>query len=139
MCGPYFNLNALRSPEPKASAYHIHIYFEPGTAGEQKAIDVAQRIDARFPGAVEDAHRVGKIGPHTEANIGVTITPESFGEVVSWLQLNSQGLSILVHPRTGDELVDHLDAAMWLGKPVPFNDKFFEQLKPKTPKGPALQ
>jgi len=140
MCGDYFNLKAERNfnnPEQMVSAYHLHIYFEPGTDAEQNALDIAQELENRFPKAVTDSHRVGKVGPHSRANIGVTITPESFGEVVSWLQLNRKDLSILVHPRTGDEWVDHQDAAMWIGPPVAFNDKFFEPLRPKAKKGPS--
>lgn len=142
MCGDYFNLNAQPNPEtprPPVNAYHVHIYFQPGTASEQDAVNIVQKLDERFPGAIKNAHRVGKVGPHIETNIGATILPESFGEVVSWLQMNSKGLSILVHPRTGDEWVDHKEAAMWLGEQVGFNEKFFEPLKPKKPQGPTLQ
>ncbi|HYD17193.1 MAG TPA: DOPA 4,5-dioxygenase family protein [Patescibacteria group bacterium] len=136
MCGNYFNFHASRDSGLNPTAYHIHIYFQPGTEGEQDALDVTQKLQQRFPWAVEDAHRVGKVGPHSQANIGVTITPDSFGEVVGWLQLNSKNLSILIHPRTGDEIVDHKQAAMWLGTPVAFNEKFFDSLKPATPKAP---
>jgi DOPA 4,5-dioxygenase len=45
---------------------------------------------------------------------------------VSWLQLNSRGLSILVHPHTGDEAKDHLEFAIWLGRQLPLNDAFFK-------------
>lgn len=133
-----FNKNAANNNAPDITAYHVHIYYKPGTQGETDAVNLAQEIDRRFPKAVEDAHRVGKVGPHTEANIGVTITAQSFGEVVSFLQMNNKGLSILIHPRTGDELLDHGDAALWLGKPVAFNEKFFDQFRPKTPKAPSL-
>lgn len=138
MCGDYFNLNARRGEplQPPVTGYHIHIYFEAGGESEKSALEVARRIDALFPGAADDFHRVGKVGPHTAPNIGLSLAPESFGEVVGWLQRNSQGLSILVHPRTGDEVADH-EAALWLGKPVPLNMAFFESLKPVPPKGPS--
>lgn len=134
-----FNVKATpaRADEFKPNAYHIHIYFKAGEASEKNAIEVARAIDARFPGAVEDMHRVGKVGPHTEPNIGITITPESFGAVLGWLQMNNKGLSILIHPRTGDELLDHGDAALWLGKPVAFNEAFFDLFRPAPPKGPS--
>jgi len=137
-CGDDFNLKAGReAPKPEVTAYHVHIYFEKGAESEKNAVETAQTLAEKFPGAVLDAHRVGRVGPHTEPNIGVTITPESFGEVVGFLQMNNKGLSILIHPRTGDELVDHGDAALWLGKPVPFNQKFFDQFRAKPPKAPA--
>lgn len=140
MCEEHFNLKASpgnEPPRPSATAYHIHIYFQPGAGSERDALALAQELGRRFPQAVEDMHRVGKVGPHTAENIGVTISPQAFGEVVSWLQMNGKGLSILVHPRTGDELLDHLEAAMWLGKPVAFNERFFDSFSPKSPKGPA--
>lgn len=140
MCGNYFNLNAKKDNEPvqpPVRGYHVHIYFEAGKTSEQTAQLVAEKIGARFPDAVKDIHEVGAgNGPHTAPNFGVSITPESFGEVVSWLQRNSKGLSILVHPRTGDEQADHLDSALWLGKPVELSQAFFDQLKPKGSKGP---
>ena len=66
------------------------------------------------------------------------IKPESFGKVVSWLQLNSNGLSILVHPRTGDELKDHLELPLWLGKQRELNPAYFAQLKKNAKNGPSL-
>lgn len=140
MCQDDFNRKAehnFKDPAQAVSAYHLHIYFTPGTDAEQNALNVAQELEKRFPKAVTHSHRVGKVGPHSQANIGVTITPDSFGEVVSWLQLNRKDLSILVHPRTGDEWVDHKDAAMWIGTPVDFNEKFFEPLRPEAQKKPS--
>ena len=125
MCGPYFNFAA----SPKASEYHVHIYFDAQDAWERmQAQTLARELLHRFPGKVSGGQQVGKVGPHTRHNIEVDIKPEAFGEVVQALQMNSQGLSVLIHPRTGDELFDHQSAALWLGKPVPFNEKFFEQV-----------
>jgi DOPA 4,5-dioxygenase len=35
---------------------------------------------------------------------------------VSGLALNHQGLGVLVHPNTDDELRDHRDCALWFGQ-----------------------
>lgn len=142
MCGDYFNLNSKRVEdlaETVVSAYHIHIYFKKGEESEKTALKTAQNISERFGDHVSDIHAVGRVGPHTELNIGITITPESFGEILRFLQMNNAGLSILVHPRTGDELLDHGDAALWLGKPLPFNERFLDLFRTKQPKGPALR
>jgi DOPA 4,5-dioxygenase len=45
----------------------------------------------------------------------VAFAPETFAELMPWLALNREDLSILVHPETGDDLADHSDHAMWLG------------------------
>jgi DOPA 4,5-dioxygenase len=42
--------------------------------------------------------------------------PEEFGRIVPWLMLNREGLTVLVHPSTGDSLGDHLDRSLWLGQ-----------------------
>lgn len=36
--------------------------------------------------------------------------------VLSWLALNHGALDLFVHPNTGDELRDHRDCAVWLGR-----------------------
>jgi DOPA 4,5-dioxygenase len=35
--------------------------------------------------------------------------------------LNREGLTVLVHPSTGDSLGDHLDRSLWLGEVLPLN------------------
>ena len=36
-----------------------------------------------------------------------------------WLMLNRDGLTILVHPETGNAYVDHTEHAAWLGGMLP--------------------
>jgi hypothetical protein len=43
-----------------------------------------------------------------------------------WLMLNRDGLSILLHPGTGDAYADHIDHAVWLGSVLPLRMKFCE-------------
>jgi aromatic ring-cleaving dioxygenase len=134
-----FNIKARKSetPAPEVKAYHIHIYFDAGK--EDDAIEITKQLDERFPDAIRGVHRVGLVGPHAQENIGMTIKGDNFGEIVGWLQMNrKESLSILVHPRTGDEWKDHIECPLWLGKPVPFNMTWFEPLKPDAPKGPGM-
>jgi hypothetical protein len=42
--------------------------------------------------------------------------PAQFPEVVAWLALNHGALDVFVHPNTSDELRDHRDSAIWIGK-----------------------
>ncbi len=41
---------------------------------------------------------------------------DAFPAVVGWLALNHGGLDVFIHPNTGDELRDHRDSALWLGR-----------------------
>ncbi len=109
--------------------YHIHIY----TPSPFDSFDARLMIDALeklFPEHVKGVYDVKVVGPHTQKNIEVDITSEGFAEVVQWLQMNNPAnLSVLVHPDTGDDIRDHLQAAMWIGHETPMNMEFFDRLK----------
>ena len=47
--------------------------------------------------------------------------PDVFAELVPWLALNRRGLTLLLHPETGDALADHSTHVMWLGESVELN------------------
>jgi DOPA 4,5-dioxygenase len=49
----------------------------------------------------------------------VAFAVEEFPRLVPWLMLNRRGLSVLVHPLTGDDVADHSAHALWLGPPLP--------------------
>ena len=38
------------------------------------------------------------------------------GKAVAWLSLNRGGFSVMIHPNTSDELLDHTERTMWIGK-----------------------
>jgi len=48
--------------------------------------------------------------------------PAEFGRVVPWLMLHREGLSVLVHPSTGDGHGDHLVRSLWLGEKLKLNE-----------------
>lgn len=111
--------------------YHLHIYHG---ANDRAAADrVAQSVETLFADdLIRSSHAIGAVGPHTAPNVAVYIRSEGFGRIVQWLQMNSEGLSILIHPETGDDLKDHLDGSMWLGKQMDYNQRFFDMLRSKT-------
>jgi DOPA 4,5-dioxygenase len=43
-----------------------------------------------------------------------------------WLMLNRDGLTVLVHPETGNARADHTDHAAWLGAILPIRLEAFE-------------
>ena len=46
---------------------------------------------------------------------------ELFAELVPWLMQRRDGLNVLVHPITGDDLRDHRDWSLWLGQVRPLD------------------
>jgi DOPA 4,5-dioxygenase len=58
----------------------------------------------------------------------VAFFPGEFAKVVPWLMLNREGLDILIHPETGDAVIDHTLNAAWLGERLELNT---EVLRPR--------
>ena len=59
----------------------------------------------------------------------VKFLPNQFAKVVPWLMLNHEGLDILIHPETGDDVIDHTDHALWLGEKLELNIEFLRGVK----------
>lgn len=102
-----------------ANAYHAHLYWQDaeGRAVADRLCDV---LVMRF-GGVPGTRRETAGGPHPAAELHVSFPLARFGELVPWLMVNRGGLSILVHPMTGDARADHTAHALWLGPPLPIN------------------
>jgi DOPA 4,5-dioxygenase len=98
--------------------YHAHIYYDP-----IKTRDAAARVRA---GLANFDVQLGRwhdepVGPHLDAMYQVVFTPEEFGKIVPWLMLHREGLSVLVHPSTGDGCGDHLERSLCLGEKLKLN------------------
>jgi DOPA 4,5-dioxygenase len=103
-----------RSPDA-ISGYHAHIYYDAGT--KEKAARLREALGERF--AVERGRWHDRpIGPHPRWSYQVAFEPAVFADLVPWLALNRDGLVVLVHPRTGDDIADHRDFTIWLGEKV---------------------
>ena len=96
--------------------YHAHVYFEEGRSNADKAKLLQKSIEEQFGQCVEVGRwHKSPIGPHPTGSYQVKFAAKNFQEFVQWLSLNSNGLSILIHPETGNELADHRDHPLWLG------------------------
>jgi aromatic ring-cleaving dioxygenase len=98
---------------PEITGYHAHVYFD----ATNRALAAQLREQASSLFAVTLGRwREEPIGPHPQSMYQIAFAPGVFGEIVPWLMLNRQGLTILVHPETGDDLIDHRDYPLWLGE-----------------------
>ena len=72
------------------------------------------------------------VGPHTQSMYQLAFPPPLLASFLPWLMLNRDGLSILLHPGTGDAYADHIDHAVWLGSVLPLRRNALQKSR-KTP------
>ncbi|MBH48338.1 MAG: 4,5-dioxygenase [Halobacteriovorax sp.] len=95
------------------SSYHFHLYFDESQIST--ATSMAQQLADIFSvqvGRVWDR----PVGPHPVNSCQITVPKDKFESIVSWLMVNRQGLDVFVHPEGENDLIDHRDHIMWIGK-----------------------
>jgi aromatic ring-cleaving dioxygenase len=115
-----------KTPTPAATpeGFHAHVYYDAESKDE--AAQLRAEIEARYD-VVMGRWRDKLVGPHPFWSYQVAFKPELFGDIVPWLSMNRRDLIILVHPETGDDLIDHSDYAMWLGDSATLDLKRFRE------------
>jgi aromatic ring-cleaving dioxygenase len=96
-------------------SWHAHVYFD--ASSREAAWVLREIINVELAGRVEMGRFHEKpVGPHPMWSYQLAFPAENFSQVVGWLTLNHGALDVFVHPNTGDELRDHRDCALWLGR-----------------------
>lgn len=110
----------VKLEEIAIKGYHAHIYYDDET--KQKAQLLRETLDKQFGELIQLGRWHDRpVGPHPENSYQVKFSPEQFSAVVPWLMLHQNGLTVLIHPETGNDLIDHRDYALWLGKSLALN------------------
>ena len=120
----------MNSEDPKAAAktiediqdWHAHVYFDTATApvAERVRNEVAEKFDIQMGRWHERL-----VGPHPRWSYQIAFTPEVFSVLVPWLALNRGGLTVFIHPETGDEQIDHTNHTIWMGEMLNLNLEMF--------------
>jgi aromatic ring-cleaving dioxygenase len=96
-------------------SWHAHVYFD--AASREAAWALRRSIEAELAGRMEMGRfHERPVGPHPMWSYQLAVPPADFPYVLSWLALNHGALDVFVHPNTADELRDHRDCALWLGR-----------------------
>ena len=113
------------TPSNDFEKYHAHVYFD-----EQSA-DQAHELCAE---AWKSCHvGLGRfhrkpVGPHPLWSCQLSFDKDEFDRIIPFLDEHRGGLTVLVHPLTGDVIAEHTTDARWLGEPVALNIEVFEKL-----------
>ncbi|MDX1738568.1 MAG: DOPA 4,5-dioxygenase family protein [Alphaproteobacteria bacterium] len=103
--------------------YHAHIYFDKETSPKAKIL--RQAIETHFNDIDMGRFFEKNVGPHPRWSYQVAFHKKDFSDIINWLMLNRDGLTIFVHPQTGDALRDHRDHALWMGECLPLDLSIF--------------
>ncbi|MBV9890275.1 MAG: DOPA 4,5-dioxygenase family protein [Rhizobacter sp.] len=96
-------------------SWHAHVYFD--AASRASAWALRETVQNALAGHVQIGRFHEKpVGPHPMESFQIAFGAQAFSHVVGWLALNHGALDVFVHPNTEDELRDHRDCALWLGR-----------------------
>ncbi len=116
--------NNLNPSLANISGYHAHVYFDAATL--EQARQLCEGAADLFSIKMGTLHQKA-VGPHPRWSCQLTFTPQQFASVVPWLALHREGLSVLVHPQSGDDLRDHRDYPIWMGRVEPLDLSRFSE------------
>ncbi|ORX63660.1 hypothetical protein K493DRAFT_322095 [Basidiobolus meristosporus CBS 931.73] len=108
--------------------FHFHVYFfQNNKASRDKAHQLRKDIEqltaeGHFVAVpLKNAFNEEPRGPHPCGSFEVWCPREYLSQVLSFFILNRRGLSILIHPLSRHEVLDHTERSMWLGTPYPLD------------------
>lgn len=107
-----------KADNPAINCFHAHIYYDP--ASRKAAARVREGLAARFDVQLGRWHDE-PVGPHPKAMYQVIFSPALFDQLVPWLMFHREGLDVLVHPDTDDDVKDHVEHSLWLGNKLKLN------------------
>ena len=96
-------------------SWHAHVYFDGD--GLDAALALRGAVERELAGRMQlGRFHERPVGPHPMWSFQLAMPAAEFAHVVGWLALHHGALDVFVHPNTGDELRDHRDRALWLGR-----------------------
>ena len=109
----------------KITHYHAHVYYDPATT-RHIAERVREHIGAQFPQATLGRWHDALVGPHPQSMYQIAFPSEMLAAFVPWMMLNREGLTVLLHPETGNDRLDHTAHAAWFGAVLPLRLEMFK-------------
>jgi aromatic ring-cleaving dioxygenase len=108
---------AARGPRA-ITEYHAHVYYDPQKT-RSRAEHLRERVAVEFPAAKLGRWHDELVGPHSQSMYQIAFPSGLLASLLPWLMLNRDGLTVLLHPETGNDYRDHTAHAAWLGAVLP--------------------
>jgi len=118
-------VTAVASDPRSIAEYHAHVYYDPQKT-RARAARLRERVAAEFPQARLGRWHDKLVGPHTQSMYQIAFPSNLLASFLPWLMLNRDGLTILLHPETGNDRRDHSAHAAWLGAVLPLRLDVFK-------------
>ena len=93
--------------------YHAHLYYNKDNIEEARQL--ADTIHNEYGVKIGTFHQK-PVGPHPVWSCQLSISIDTFAQTIPWLLLNHGTIDVFVHANTGDDLIDHTQYIMWIGK-----------------------
>lgn len=109
-------------PDPIMS-WDVHVYFDSSNEDSiRHALNLRWSTLTLFPNLTVNRPYRTPIGPHPCAMWSCELhTPSQFAAYLPWLSMHRCNLSVLIHPLTGNDLLDHTDNCFWMGDRLALN------------------
>lgn len=117
--------------------FHSHAYFDGGVpehlAEARAFMELVRSTFASTPHVEVHSFVPVPAGPHPRASFEVLFTRDAFAEYVAWLMFaRPPSLSILIHPLTRSQSLDHGARALWLGERLALDLEMLEAVDAKA-------
>ena len=98
---------------PPIKGWHAHVYFDERTVEQarQLCLSAAEMFPDLKMGRVHEK----LVGPHPDWSCQLAFLNKDFAGVMSYLTMNRAGLTVFIHPITGQDTIDHSHRAIWMG------------------------
>lgn len=103
--------------------YHAHVYYDPSEIPEvNKLLEKVSKTYTFKIGRVWDR----PVGPHPVGSCQITVPTEEIWNFIPWLMKERENFDFFIHANTGDDLLDHTQYILWLGKSYELNLELFQ-------------
>lgn len=109
---------------PEVTGYHSHVYYDAHTLQQAQALCEAA---VRKLGLAMGRMHQRPVGPHPDWSCQLSYPADRLNDVLPWLAVHRNGLTVFTHPLTGNDLLDHRDYAIWMGAIRPLDLSIFKR------------